>query len=414
MAVDAPAVAGSESAPEAPTRMGPGHPPPTDHQTAVASIAARRALPPTEEVASAPAPGPTHTVERSEPLPERITGAKESAEPITPEPTTPETEVAPEESQEAEAEESLTESDADTTAEAEPEPEPITSIEELPDTVTGIAEALEIDADALLDHIKVPLPGTDQSITLREAQKGYLREDTFTRKTTELADDRQRFAAEMQEQHETVKGRIDALDVSVAAVRNLMGEQPSATEMAALAQTDPEHYAQLDAQQKAVNAVLEAANVARQKAIDDAVAEKTTRRARTRDEQQKLLVEAMPELKDPKETEKFQVGMASYLRSRGKSDQQIVAWANGDFDHADILIVRDAMQTAAAKKAAPVVAEKLKTKKRVLKPGGSRGGKNSAATQLSTLRDSLKAAPDRRSQESAAVNLIRLKRTGKS
>jgi hypothetical protein len=341
--------------------------------------------------------------------------APESNQPITPAPTTPDTEVEPEELEGEEAEESaLTESEAITPVEEADEPEPITSIEELPDTVVGLAEALDISEDALLDHIKVKLPGTDQSITLREAQKGYLREDTFTRKTTELADDRARFATEMQSQQENVNGRIAELDITVAAVRSLMGEQPDANQMAALAREDPDRYAQIDAQQRAVNAALGAANEARQKALQDGQAEFQKGLAEYREQQQKLLTDAIPELKDAKEAEKFQTAMASLLRDVGYSDKEIIDYANGGFDHRQIKLIQLGMKASAAEKAKPAVAEQLKTKRRVLKPGGSRGGKNSGATQLSSLKESLARAPDRRSQESAAVNLIRLKRTGKA
>lgn len=408
MAVDAPTVAGPEAPAEAPARMGPDRPPLTTHDQAVASIAARRALPPTtEEVASAPAP-------EAEPQESQ----EESSEPITPEPTTPEREVAPEELRGDEAEDTaLTESEANTTAEEVAEPEPITSIEELPDTVSGIAEAIGVDSDALLDHIKVPLPGTDQSITLREAQKGYLREATFTAKTTELADDRSRFNTEMQEQHRLVGDRLGELETVTSTVRNLMGEQPTAAQMAQLASEDPERYAQLDAQHKAVNAALGAAEVARQRAIADGQSERQIRNGEYLEKQQKLLVETMPELKDTKELEKFQNAMATVMRDVGYSDEEIVAYANavnGPWDVRQMKLLKRAMRDLAAERAKPAVTEKLKSKSRVLKPGGSRGGKNSHATTISTLQSALRGASNRRSQESAAVNLIRLKRVGKA
>jgi len=391
--------------PTAPTRIGPSGPAPTDHQSAVASIAARRALPPTEVAAEeAPAPETVEATEQSE----------STTEPITPEPTTPVTEVAPEESEpEQQAEDTaLTESEAEPSEQTASEPEPVTSIEELPDTLDGLAEVLEqegISGDALLDHFKVALPGTDQSITLKEAVRGYLREDTFTRKTTELADDRSRFAAQMQEQQTAINGHIEALDTAVLTVRNLMGEQPDATAMATLARDDPASYAQLNAQQIAVNAALQEAVQAKGKVTEQATAEYQQRLAEHRESQQKLLIDARPELKDQKSAEKFQNSMAEYLTSRGKSMEQIVAWSNGDFDHADVLIVEDAMKWAASQKAKPEVEKKLPAKKRVLKPGGSRGGRANAATNLSTLRDSLRSAQSSRDQHSAGRALIREK-----
>tara|TARA_Y100000310_G_scaffold331000_2_gene403767 strand:+ start:946 stop:2013 length:1068 start_codon:yes stop_codon:yes gene_type:complete len=336
----------------------------------------------------------------------------ESSEPITPEPATPETEAVPEESEPQEAEsEALTEPEAETPEAQASEAEPVTSIEELPETLDGLAEALEqegITGDALLEHFKVQLPGSDQTITLKEAVRGFLREDTFTRKTTELADDRTRFATQMQEQQTATNGRIEALDTAVTAVRNLMGEQPDAATMAALARDDPERYAQINAQQIAVEAALTEADKAKNEAVDGAKAENQTRLAEYRDQQQKALLDARPELKDPKTLEKFQAAMAETLRARGFSDQEIVDWANGPYDHRHILLTEDAMKWRATQAAKPEVEKKLPKPKRVLKPKGSVGTRN-AATQMSTLQESLLTARSPRDQHEAGRALIRAK-----
>lgn len=403
------AVDGVPAVPEsAPTRIGPSQPEQTSHEQAIASIAARRALPPTPEVVNAPEPD-TPAPEAPQAETQETT---ELSEATTPEQTTPETEVQPEESQTVQAEdEALTESEAETPVEAESEAEPITSIEELPDTVKGIAEALEVDTEALLDHIKVPLPGTDQTITLREAQRGYLREDTFTRKTQELADDRQKFNGMTQEYQNAANGRLKNLDAAVMAVHKLMGEQPDANQMAALAQEDPEAYAKLDAGQKAVNLALQQAHQARDQVEHQASAETEQRKAQYRDEQIKLLVEKEPELKDPKELEKFTTGLVAYLRSpeQNYTDKEISDFVSGPYDHRNIITLKRAMRDLAAHNAKPVVEKQLKNKRRVLKPKGSNSGRNNGQTTLTTLQASLRQAPTRRDQQTAARALIRAK-----
>lgn len=402
------AVDGVPAVPEsAPTRIGPSQPEPTSHEQAIASIAARRALPPTPEVVNAPEPD-TPAPEAPQAETQETT---ELSEATTPEQTTPEMEVQPEESQTVQAEdEALTESEAEIPVEAKSEAEPITSIEELPDTVKGIAEALEVDTEALLDHIKVPLPGTNQTITLREAQRGYLREDTFTRKTQELADDRQKFNGMTQEYQNAANGRLKNLDAAVMAVHNLMGQQPDANQMAALAQDDPEQYAQIDARNKAVQAALTQAHQARDQVEQQTRAETERAVGQYRDEQIKLLVEKRPELKDEPTRKKAETAMAAYLRDRlGYSDQEIIDWANGGYDHRHVDMILDAMMYRASQNAKPVVEKQLKMKRRVLKPKGSNSGRNNGQATLTTLQDSLRQAPTRRDQQTAARALIRAK-----
>ena len=82
---------------------------------------------------------------------------------------------------------------------------------------------------------------------------------------------------------------------------------------------------------------------------------------------------------------------------------------SGPYDHRNIITLKRAMRDLAAHNAKPVVEKQLKNKRRVLKPKGSNSGRNNGQTTLTTLQASLRQAPTRRDQQTAARALIRAK-----
>ena len=94
-------------------------------------------------------------------------------------------EPAPESGDEVLTENSPSDGDA---AEAEPDDGDAT----LPDTLVGLAGALDISADDLAGHVRVPVTvnGEVQHVTIADAMKGHQLQADYTRKTQELAEER--------------------------------------------------------------------------------------------------------------------------------------------------------------------------------------------------------------------------------
>jgi hypothetical protein len=224
------------------------------------------------------------------------------------------------------------------------------------DTGEETAEEEPENEDAPEPTFKVKVAGEEVEVPLSELQRGYSREQDYTRKTMALAEERKtlqsQFASEL-EQHVKL---FEALDPILSEAK--------AIDWPALAQRDPALYVQLQAAvSERQNAVTEAkAKIAQAQAGDPkAEAEQSAEIAQR--ETTQLIAKAkeagLADLSDPAAMSSFAQNAVGYLRGTGFEDGEIRDLT----DHRALLIVDkarryDEIQAAKAKLPAKKVVPK--------------------------------------------------------
>lgn len=179
-------------------------------------------------------------------------------------------------------------------------------------------EATEDDAPA--DEVKITLSDGSE-IPLSEVEKGFLRQDDYTRKTTEVAQERERVTA----YENTLKERANLIETAqqrlVALVEGLIPPEPAAQ----LAQHDPARYVQEMAMRQQAIAELQGWMDAKD---DTGKAVSSLTEAQTehlRSSENDMLIKARPALKDPAALAKFDSEVASAAKQFGFPDDMIAA-----------------------------------------------------------------------------------------
>lgn len=321
----------------------------------------------------------------------------------------PEPEEQVEETETEEEESESEEASSEETEEAEPEGEN----EELPDTIESFAEALGVDPGELAGHLKVSVKvnGRVQNVTLAEAMKGYQLESDYRQKTAELAEQRRSLDAERQESMNRYQQQLARLDEAVQTAESLVAEQPSADKLAELLENDPQEYLRQASRIEAQKARLQKAREARDSAWQEAQEKHRKELTDFRREQQRLLSEKMPDVRDPEKLRAFETAAASTLRDIGFSEEEINGFFSGPFDHRQVLLIADAVKYRRMEKGKTGLAKKLSATPKVQKPGAARRP-DSEGEKLQVSKERLrslgkKGKTARRSQERAAVEMVK-------
>lgn len=160
-------------------------------------------------------------------------------------------------------------------------------------------EGEDVESDDPGAHKIILTDGTE--ITLKELEDGNLRMSDYTRKTTEIAKEREALAA-MREQYTS---RQQSLETAFHNFQQYIGKLIPAEPPLSLAQQNPGEYQyQMALRQAAMSElgqVLQMQDSARQEAVQADEAEI----ARYKQSEEAALVKAMPALKDPARLAKF-------------------------------------------------------------------------------------------------------------
>ena len=246
---------------------------------------------------------------------------------------------------------------------------------EVPQTVQGLAEMLNVDVGDLVDHLQIEIKGDDgtaQTITLAEAIHGTMRTDDYTQKTQQLAEDRRQFDANILQATQTFQMKQQHTDDLLAVLQAQINTGPTDEQLTELLDYDPEeHYRQKalrDNQLKAVEGVIAHQQQERQQSL----LQQQQLEAQNRHEQQRLFSNWLPEVKDATKLGEFETGVREYLTKdihpTGTYSSDEVDNFFNTYDARQALILKDAMAYRALQKGGKEMTRRLKAKTRVLKP----------------------------------------------
>ncbi len=239
----------------------------------------------------------------------------------------PEEELADEKAQEPEAA-----PDAELEDESEEDPSELEADSE--------EDTLEDDADELSDEgtenvYTIDVEGKQVQVTEAELLKGYRRQGDFTRKFQELAE--QRKATEVQ-QHQYMSATQQYIE-TVQALQNQLQSQGFEEPNPELEEVDPLGYLAAKDKARTRREQMQQLEEAKQQSVQEQRKQQAYNYNTLVRAENGLLLEQIPEWKDPKVSKKARTALKDYGISQGFTAQEM----DGVADHRAVLLMRKAM-----------------------------------------------------------------------
>ena len=248
-----------------------------------------------------------------------------------------------------------------------------------------LSESEDIQENSEEPIYTVTIDGTNFEVTQDELIQGYQRNADYTRKTQELAAEKQQTSDFVERSKKDVETKIAKLDQLNQAAQVQLQQEYAQVDFEKLYDEDPVEAARLEHKMRKKNEQLQQV----QQQTQQLQMEEFNKYLQ---EQQKQLTIKLPELNHPQNGLQFKKQMRDYLSSQGFNDQEI----DSVYDHRYVMLVRDAMSYRNLQAAKPQIKKKAINAPKIVKGGVSKSKGQQAAEakrqQLSRLKKSGKVA----------------------
>ena len=248
-----------------------------------------------------------------------------------------------------------------------------------------LSESTDIQENSEEPVYTVTIDGTDYEVTQDELIQGYQRNADYTRKTQELAAEKQQSSDFVERSKKDVETKLARLDQLNQAAQSQLQQEYAQIDFEKLYEEDPAEAARLEHKMRKKNEQLQQVQKQTQEL-------QTQEFSKYLEEQQKQLSVKVPEMNHPEKGSEFKKQMRNYLSSVGFNNQEI----DSVYDHRYVLLVRDAMNYRNLQKAKPEIKKKAVNAPKVVRGGVSKSkGQQQAEVrrqQLSKLRKTGKVA----------------------
>lgn len=225
-------------------------------------------------------------------------------------------------------------------------------------------DVIELDPEAELFELELDVDGKKEAkrLSLSELQKGYLRQQDYTRKTQEVARARAEAEAAVQQQ---IQQAQQAYQQQLMVVRQALIAQAAPelqnVDWNKLANEDPAEFVRLSAKAQQVQTSLQAVDAEMRQHAQQRQQHMQQALAQVVQESVQVLRNDIPEWSDTKYRDLMKAGIDEY----GFTQEEI----GNVYDARVIKMLHDAAQWRQLQKAKPAVEKKLVTVPKVLKPG---------------------------------------------
>ena len=241
------------------------------------------------------------------------------------------------------------------------------------------SESSDIQENSEEPYYSVTVDGTDLSVNLEELIQGYQRNADYTRKTQELAQERNQSSEFVERSKKDVEAKLQKLNELNNAAQAQLQQEYAEVDFEKLYDEDPVEAARLEHKMRRKHEQL-------------AQVQQQTQELQSQEfnkylgEQQKLLTQKIPEFTDEQKGPRFKQQMRDYLGNIGFNDTEI----NSVYDHRYVMLVKDAMSYRNLQKAKPGIRKKVANAPKVVKGGVAKSKGQADAEvkrqQLSKLR----------------------------
>ena len=264
--------------------------------------------------------------------------------------------------------------------EAEPQQE-----EQSEEVVEDDAEVQEDDSQEEEPLYVVKAAGEEKEVPLSELIKGYQLGADYTKKTTEVAEQRKLVEAERAAIEEAKYAR-DTYAQRLQAVDNFLTSQMPQEDLNLLKENDPIGYAvkvaELSEKKEQLQAIrAEQARIAQEqqsdyaRAMSDRVAQEASK-----------LAQVLPEFSDPVKGDNFRKEIRSYGKTLGFTEEEL----SQVYDSRHVLTLHKAMMYDKLQKSKPAITKKVNEAPRMLRAGTSGSNKQSDAQKLQQQKTQLR------------------------
>jgi len=245
--------------------------------------------------------------------------------------------------------------------------------------VQETSESEDIQENSEEPIYTVTIDGTDYEVTQDELIQGYQRNADYTRKTQELAAERQQSSDFVERSKKDVEQKIARLDELNKSAQVQLQQEYAQIDFEKLYDEDPVEAARLEHKMRKKNEQLQQV----QQQTNQLQMEEFQKYL---DEQQKQLNIKVPEMNHPEQGTQFRKQMRDYLSNMGFKGQEI----DSIYDHRYVMLVKDAMNYRNLQKAKPEIKKKAVNAPKVVRGGVSKTKGQQLAEEkrqkLSTLR----------------------------
>ena len=316
---------------------------------------------------------PTNVIEAGNIIKGLMTGEK--SEEVTP------VEEAVAESTQEQTEEAEVANSSDETV--NPSDVPYMTTEEEQSLETSESEDIQENSEEPI--YTVTIDGTNFEVTQDELIQGYQRNADYTRKTQELAAEKQQSSDFVERSKKDVEAKLAKLDQLNQAASAQLQQEYAQVDFEKLYDEDPVEAARMEHKMRKKNEQLQQV----QQQTQQLQMEEFNKYLQ---EQQKQLNVKVPEINHPERGPQFKTQMRDYLSNMGFDSKEI----DSVYDHRYVMLVKDAMSYRNLQKAKPQIKKKAVNAPKVVKGGVSKSkGQQEAEVkrqQLSRLKKSGKVA----------------------
>lgn len=271
--------------------------------------------------------------------------------------------------------------------------------------VEGKDATREIPLDELLSvALETTVKGDDgndvvEKPTVKELREGYMRQKDYSRKTADVARQREAIPEEIRKGVEGAQAAYyQTLQVLQDTVMSSMDAELKDVNWNALAKDDPATYVLLDNRRKQLERTLGEITAKQQAHI----AERKAEHARTQDEKARKSWDVLQSKIPGWDATKYQSLMKAAAENYGYKPEEVGQWV----DHRAFEILHDAMQFRAAKAAKPAEVP-LKDKRVVVVPKSPAPGAKTQVTQSQAKESQAMENLRKRGTTEAAADVIR-------
>jgi hypothetical protein len=204
----------------------------------------------------------------------------------------------------------------------------------------------------------VKVAGQEFNVTLDELRNGYSRDADYRRKTEDLAYDKKQFQTESEKQRQDYSTKLSELNQMMSVAQQQLNAEINSADLEKLYEEDPTEAARIEhrlkKKQEKLNQAMQKTQSEQKKQFDGFL-----------QDQQRKLVQKMPEFSNPEKASQLKSSMKNTLNSYGFNDQEIAQV----YDHRIVMLVNDAMKFRSMQKAKPNMAKKISKPGKVFSSG---------------------------------------------
>ena len=231
---------------------------------------------------------------------------------------------------------------------------------------------------------KVKANGTEQEVTLDELVSGFQKGSDYTKKSQELAAQKQAVQQEAHAIQEAMQLR-EEYSHRLSQVQQLLQNQgDDGVDMAELKENDPIAWSIKTAEKTEQNKKLQLLAAEQDKLAYAQRQQVSQHQAKVVAHEAELLVSEMKEFSDPKKAEQVKKDIRSYGKAIGFTDQELAQV----YDHRHVMVLHKAAQWDKLQKANPSVNKRLVNAPKMAKKGNKVAKLTTVTKQKNKLKSS--------------------------